>query len=396
MSGMKIFKYTVFGIVMAGSLTFGYSPLLAQEDVSASALPPSAPLASETPSLAQGEAQTQELSSPASAEPSWRDLIESEEQQTAISETSGEPQEALPIATELKVRGGGFGDVSAEQQFNASLGSPTAAALQGDISGEAYDAAVTGLFPLRPDQIEALLKVYDETTKAATAPVYALPEPEVAVQTISLDPGVKPPVIDVAVGHVTSLNILDITGAPWPVHDVSWAGDFEVVEPQEGGHVIRITPLAEFAYGNISIRLLTLKTPITLSLRTSRERVHYRMDARIPEFGPNAQPGLIEGGVQLAAGSPLMTYVLDGVPQGGSERLEVTGADGRTTAYRIDGVLYVRTPLTLLSPGWKSSVSSADGMNVYALDDTPIILLSDRGKFTRASITEKKDIFDEQ
>lgn len=391
MFGMKFFKYTVFGAILGGSLAFGHQASFAQDDVSASALPPAAPLAAEAPLPSQ-----EQESAPAEAEPSWRDLIESEAQEEADTDNVPEPQEALPVATELKVRGGGFNDLAAQTQFDVPLGSPSAAALRGDISEEAYDAAVTGLFPLSPDQIEALLRVYDNTTKAATAPVYALPEPEVAVQTISLDPGVKPTVIDVAVGHVTSLNILDITGAPWPVHDVSWAGDFEVVEPQEGGHVIRITPLAEFAYGNISIRLLTLKTPITLSLRTSRERVHYRMDARIPEFGPNAQAGLIEGGVQLAAGSPLMTSVLDGVPQGNSERLDVSGADGRTTAYRIDGVLYVRTPLTLLSPGWTSSVSSADGMNVYALDDTPVILLSDRGRFTRATITEKKDIFDEQ
>ena len=45
------------------------------------------------------------------------------------------------------------------------------------------------------------------------------------------------------------------------------------------------------------------------------------------------------------------------------------------------------TPLTLLSPSWDSSVTSADGMNVYTLNDTPVVLLSDEGRMVRAHIT---------
>lgn len=264
--------------------------------------------------------------------------------------------------------------------------------LQG-IREESFESAVTGLFPLSPDQIKELLKVYDKTQEAVQTPVYDIPRPEISVQTISLDPGVVPPTISTAVGHVTTLNILDVTGAPWPIQDVTWAGDFEVTEPEEGGHIIRITPLEQFAYGNISIRLLTLKTPITFSLRAQRDVVQYRVDARIPEFGPFAEAPLIDGGTSIVAGNALLTSILDGVPPSGADRLEVSGVDGRTTAYSINGMVYVRTPLTLLSPGWQSSVSSADGMNVYALNDTPVMVLSDGGRFARAHLKEKEDLF---
>lgn len=330
-------------------------------------------------------------------EPSWLDFVTEEEpaatNEPDIFETGQDA--ALPEAN-VNVRGDSLESLEDGGRFVVpAQRAATQEQLEESIRQEAYDASVTGLFPLRPEQIEDLLKYYDETTRVVESPPYDLPTPEVAVQTISLDPGVAPPTINVAVGHVTTLNILDITGAPWPVHDVSWAGDFEVVEPQEGGHMIRITPMAEFAYGNLSIRLLTLKTPLTFSLRTARDTVHYRMDARVPEYGPYAKASLIDGTSQLQAGSPLMTSVLDGAPPGDIVRLDVQGVDGRTTAYRSNGKLYVRTPLSLLSPGWNSSVSSADGMNVYALNDTPVVLLSDKGKFTRATITEKKDIFDE-
>jgi hypothetical protein len=76
-------------------------------------------------------------------------------------------------------------------------------------------------------------------------------------------------------------------------------------------------------------------------------------------------------------------------------KLNVSGVDGRTTAYSSGGQTYVRTPLTLLSPAWKSSVSSADGMNVYVLSSAPVLLLSDEGESMRATLTEKEDLLDE-
>ena len=61
----------------------------------------------------------------------------------------------------------------------------------------------------------------------------------------------------------------------------------------------------------------------------------------------------------------------------------------------MGGTTYVRTPLTLLSPAWQSSVSSADGMNVYALTNAPVLLLSDGGEFQRAILKEKEDLLDD-
>jgi len=198
-----------------------------------------------------------------------------------------------------------------------------------------------------------------------------------------------------ATGHITTLSLLDATGAPWPIQDIGWAGDFEVIEPEEGGHILRITPMSIAAYGNMSIRLVKLKTPVTIMLTTSKDAVQYRVDARIGEFGPQSTPQIIEGGTERVAGNDSIMAVLDGTPPSGATRLNVGGVDSRTTAYKLNNMTYVRTPLTLLSPGWQQSVSSADGMNVYALNDTPVLLLSDRGKFTRASLNTEKDPFDE-
>lgn len=316
---------------------------------------------------------------------------------------AAEQDDALPQPSTLnmvRLEGSGFRDAAAGNRVSVPVDGQivdgkTKEEQEDEIRAEAFDAAITGMFPLSPEQIKGLLKRYDATQGAAKKPVYDDPKPEISVQNVSLDPGVAPPVINTAVGNVTTINVLDATGAPWPVQDVTWAGDYEVVEPEEGGHIIRITPMSEFAHGNIVIRLLTLKTPLTMTLKTSRDVVQYRVDARIPEYGPFASAPIMSGGKSLVAGSPDLTSLLDGVMPGGMSKLQVTGVDGRTTAYEMGGMTFVRTPLTLLSPAWQSSVSSADGMNVYALTSAPVLLLSDGGEFTRATISEKEDLLDE-
>lgn len=271
--------------------------------------------------------------------------------------------------------------------------------LEREARDDAFDAALQGLLPLKPEEIRRLLEHFDRTQESVALPVYPPPKPKVAIETLSLDPGTPPTTVKVSYGYVTTLNILDATGEPWPIQDITWAGDFEVV--QEGGgddatHFIRITPQSEFAFGNMSIHMLTLKTPIIISLETSRDLVHYRFDAIIPEAGPLAKAPLIERNDALQAGDVNIASFLEGISPPGAERLNVSGVDGRTSAFRYNGMTYLRTPLTLLSPGWTSSASSADGMRVYALRDAPVVLLSEKGRVTRARLSSREDISDEK
>ncbi len=284
-------------------------------------------------------------------------------------------------------------------QINQNLEQKSPEELAEEIRQESFDAAITGLFPLTPDQIQALLQEYDKTQRATETPAYGVPTPKINVANISLDPGVAPIKLITATGHITTVSMLDVTGAPWPIQDISWAGDFEVVEPEEGGNIMRITPMSIAAYGNMSIRLLNLKTPVTVMLSTSKDEVQYRVDAIVPEYGPFAEASIIDTGSSsnaLVAGNVSVMGVLDGVVPNGAEKLQVGGTDGRTSAYKIGSQTYVRTPLTLLSPGWSQSVASADGMNVYVLEETPVLLLSDNGRFVRANLKAGRDFSNER
>lgn len=258
---------------------------------------------------------------------------------------------------------------------------------QEKIKQQVFDTSLESLLPLTPGQTRSVLDSFRESRQAAETPI-AVPKARTTVENVSLDPSQPPLSIKTSPGYVTTLTILDMTGAPWAIQDVSWAGKFEVTTPEEGGHVIRITPMSAHGVGNMSIRLVDLITPITFSIDTGLDVVDYRFDARIPKAGPLAKTPLIaNGGLTTVAGTDEnLMRVLDGTSVPAARRVALDGVDGATTAYSIDETMYLRTPLTLLSPSWQSSATSADGMNVYTLKTAPVILLSDKGRMVKARV----------
>lgn len=251
----------------------------------------------------------------------------------------------------------------------------------------AFEAMMNGTLPLNPDEIERLIERYREVREASETRIGGAPDAEITMKTVSLDPGVAPPVIELSPGYVTTLNIVDATGQPWPVQDISWGGNFEVIQPQEGEHVIRISPMRAHEVGNLSVRLIDLNTPVIFSLKTYLDKVQYRFDAQIPELGPYSETPIIDNfEIGAIAGNEDLVKILNGTPPAGSTKLDIDGVDARTTVFDYGGQIFVRTPLSLLSPGWNSSVKSADGMTVYTISQSPILLLSDKGKMVRARI----------
>jgi len=103
-----------------------------------------------------------------------------------------------------------------------------------------------------------------------------------------------------------------------------------------------------YNYGNLAVRLRGLNTPVMLTLIPGQKAVDYRVDLRIQGFGPNAKSMPMEEGIPPSANDVLL-HVLEGVPPAGSQRLTVSGGDAR--AWTINDRMYVRTNLTILSPG---------------------------------------------
>ncbi|MBI1215652.1 MAG: type IV secretion protein DotH [Alphaproteobacteria bacterium] len=258
---------------------------------------------------------------------------------------------------------------------------------------QTFDMALKQLLPMSPEEIRKTLDQFRISREAAETAI-TIPEPKQEVKTASLDPSDPPLVIRTAPNVVTTVTILDASGQPWPIQDMSWAGKFHITPPEQGGDMFRITPQSAHGVGNLSIRLVDMITPLTMRIETGLDWVHYRLDVRIPKSGPLAKAPLIQyGGLKTTAGQDdQLVGILDGTPPDGAEKLMVNGVDGRTTAWMLSGKTYLRTPLTLLSPGWDSSVSSADGMNVYTLNNAPLVLLSDGGRMVRAHIVSDEEV----
>lgn len=302
------------------------------------------------------------------------------------------PAADLPVDGQLPPA---FDDVSAKtpDEMEAELEAERAKQ-QEKVDRETFEAALKTILPMKPEQIRKMLDTFKDSREAAETPV-AVPKAEQAVAMASLDTKDAPVLIKTSPNYVTTVTLLDQTGAPWPILDVSWAGPFDITPPEDGGHVVRITPKTAHGAGNISLRLIDMVTPITMQLQTGLEEVHYRLDVRVPKMGPLARVPIIDQGgaggvassIKTVAGKDEdMVSVLDGTPPSGAEKMKVEGTDGRTAAWKMGNKIYLRTPLTLLSPGWEASISSAEGMNVYALQKAPVVLLSDQGRMVRANI----------
>lgn len=256
---------------------------------------------------------------------------------------------------------------------------------------KSYQRAVNGLLPLTPDQIRGFMQRMETFQEAAQPPSSGPPKGEVRVKTLSLDPGADPPEISLAAGYVTTIAIVDSTGAPWPIADVGVGGNFEVSPTQAGSHVVRLMPLTRLGMGNLSVLLKDFPTPIIFRLAAGGSSVDLRYDARVPKYGPNAIAPLINHPNKLAAGDGDIMMVLENIPPKDAKRMKVSGLDARTMAWAMDSRVFVRTPLTLLSPAWNASVASADGMKVYEIGNAPVLLMSDNGAVVRGRLIREDD-----
>jgi len=257
---------------------------------------------------------------------------------------------------------------------------------------KSYDRAAEGLMPLSTEQIRAFMRKLEQTQEAAQPPAAGEPKGEVKVTSLSLDPGVAPPQVNLAAGYVTTIAIVDQTGRPWPILDVGVGGNFEVTPTAAGSHVVRVVPLTRFGSGNLSIMLKDLPTPVIFRLSAGGSTFHMRFDARVPGLGPQARTPLIQRQSSgLVAGDQTISMILEDAPPKEAKRLKIGGTDSRTKVWKIGSKVYVRTPLSLLSPAWNASASSADGMTVYEVGEAPVLLLSDNGAMIRARIAQDED-----
>ncbi len=248
----------------------------------------------------------------------------------------------------------------------------------------AYEGMTQQLFPLSPEEIIRLKQMYHTQEYAKESPAGTPPKPTATSQIVNLSPGSTPPVIRLAQGFVSSLVFLDSTGAPWPIsaYDLGDPTAFNI-QWDKTSNTLMIQSTKLYTYGNLAVRLRGLNTPVMLTLIPGQKAVDYRVDLRVQGYGPNAKTPTAEIGLPPSANDVLL-HVLDGVPPPGSTRLTVSGGDAR--AWLLNEKMYIRTNLTILSPGWIGIMTSADGMHAYEMQKSPVLLVSWHGKVMQLKV----------
>lgn len=256
----------------------------------------------------------------------------------------------------------------------------TAAAVSGTfgtIGDPAFQDIIKKTFPLTPEQIAALRLILQENQRAAAAPADS-PTPTLSTQTVVLTPGSTPPVLRLANGYVSSIVFLDETGQPWPISGYT-IGNPQVFNINWDGksNILMMQGIGKYETGNMAVQLNGLATPIMLTIVSDQTVIDYRLDFRVQGRGPLARAPLIGGTLPRQADSALLD-LLEGVPPIGSQRLLVSG--GPAEAWVLGQKMYIRTPLTLLSPGWEATMSSIDGTKAYEMNATPMLLAVQEGQ----------------
>ena len=289
------------------------------------------------------------------------------------------PEEGAPLSTKPIPEPGN--KVEAESVAGAGGGSTTE---NEAIDELALEAVTQQLFPLTPAEILRVKQMYSTNEFAQASTPGTPPKPTATSQFVNLSPGSTPPVIRLSQGFVSSLVFLDSTGAPWPIsaYDLGDPQAFNI-QWDKVSNTLMIQASKQYTYGNLAVRLRGLNTPVMLTLIPGQKAVDYRVDLRVEGYGPNAKNTPLEEGLPPSV-SDLLLHVLDGVPPPGSARLTVSGGDAR--AWLLSDRMFVRTNLTILSPGWIGSMTSADGMHAYEMQKSPVLLVSWHGKVMQLKV----------
>lgn len=249
----------------------------------------------------------------------------------------------------------------------------------------AFTQMVRNLMPLEPQQITTLRSMFDQSQRAVAAYPGVPPKPTSSSILVNMSPGAAPPVIRLRAGYVTSMVFLDSSGQPWPVtgYDLGNPKAFNIQPsaPDGKSNTLIVQALDHYEEGNLAVMLKDENTPVMLTLMPGQRAVDYRVDLRMPGIGPN---GLVSMSGLPQTENPVLLDFLDGVPPPGAKLMDIEGAPAQAWFYQ--GHLFLRTRVTVLSPGWIASMNSPDGTHVYELAKTPVVLASQRGQMIQLSI----------
>ncbi len=242
----------------------------------------------------------------------------------------------------------------------------------------AFAETVKQLIPMSPEQINKLKEVYAETQAAAAMPPGSEAKPTASALAVDLSPNATPPVVRLGGGYITSLVFLDASGQPWPIaaYSLGDPNSFNIQWDRKGNTLL-VQSSTFFRNSNLAVILKDLNTPVMVTLMSGQGAIDYRVDLRVPGFGPNAV--FLRNSVSETA-DPLLLDILNGIPPAQAKEIKISGvSSSECRAWMLNKQLYVRTTMHIISPGWQSVMGSVDGMRAYRMQYAPVLLVTRNG-----------------
>ncbi len=177
-----------------------------------------------------------------------------------------------------------------------------------------------------------------------------------------------------SMGQQTSVVFSDYNGQPWFIQNVALNRESFDDGKQSSGqngqaapnvaptNILSLSPKSPAAYGNVTVTLKGLSTPIILILTAAQQEVDMRVDAKVPGRNPDSAATVNMLTMPMIDGG--LTYFLDGVPPKEANRLKVTGMDG-VEAWLYKQNLYVRAKADAQYPAYTNAARSTSGTSVY-------------------------------
>lgn len=267
----------------------------------------------------------------------------------------------------------------------ATTATTTSSGLPALPESKAYEEDRDAAMPLTPAQIANLREAINANRQAEEAPLSpATPR----METINARLGVgNPPSISVQSGFVSTLNVVDAYGRPWPIVRES-IGNPKAFSVSVAGNSAAISDLQPYAQSDLALYLKGEAVPLMVALNPGASGpqgggvVDYAVRLRINA----AEPGLPTptGGMQGGADyTNVLLTLVQGVAPAGAKALHVLGDPARVQAWTWEGPrgprLLLRAPATVLSPAWIATMQGPAGIQAWVLPNVRVVTLSHAG-----------------
>lgn len=251
-------------------------------------------------------------------------------------------------------------------------------------------AVLDKIAPLTPKEIVNLRKQIDERKDAFTENISGRPpaRPTSTQTTVDLSPGGTPPVLRLAPRQGATIMFVDAAGRPWPVEAADNFNDGGYAVSQMAEHVFSVG-MKQAQIGNIAFKLKDIARPVTVTVMPAQDATDYNLDLVVPKFVGGVPP------TAMASAAPAPTHMADELmaylyrtPPREARRLTVAGSGtDEIMAWQISpSSMAVRTSAQIFSPAWMRRQGSSDGVFVYQLPITPVVVISQGGQLRNVAL----------